>query len=50
VKNYQNDWNGKSTNNFNVWGEDLPTGTYYYLFDPKVDGKKALNGFIYLTR
>ena len=50
VKNYQNDWNGKSTNNFNVWGEDLPTGTYYYLFDPMVDGKKALNGFIYLAR
>jgi gliding motility-associated-like protein len=50
VTNYQNDWDGKSANNLNVWGEDLPTGTYYYLFDTKTEGKKVITGFIYLTR
>ncbi len=47
---YSNDWNGKSTSDFNIWGEDLPTGTYYYLFDTKQDGVKPMTGFIYLTR
>ena len=47
---YSNDWDGKSTSEFNIWGEDLPTGTYYYLFDTKEDGVKPLTGFIYLTR
>ncbi|MDP5074869.1 MAG: gliding motility-associated C-terminal domain-containing protein [Flavobacteriales bacterium] len=47
---YQNDWDGRSSSKLNVGGEDLPTGTYYYLFDPKVDGIKAIPGFIYLTR
>ena len=47
---YSNDWDGKSTSDFNIWGEDLPTGTYYYLFDTKQDGVKPMSGFIYLTR
>ena len=48
--NYQNDWEGKSANDLNIWGENLPTGTYYYLFDTKTDGVKVITGFIYLTR
>jgi len=48
--NYQNDWNGKSLSNYNVGGEDLPIGTYYYLFDPKAEDLEVFKGFIYLTR
>ena len=48
--NYQNDWDGTSQSNLNVGGEELPTGTYYYLFDPKTDGVDIQKGFIYLKR
>jgi gliding motility-associated-like protein len=48
--NYQNDWDGSSQSNLNVGGEELPTGTYYFLFDTKTDGIEIQKGFIYLKR
>jgi gliding motility-associated-like protein len=47
---YQNDWNGNSQSNLNVGGDELPSGTYYYLFDTKVEGNEVMKGFIYLKR
>lgn len=46
---YSNNWNGKSNSGINISGEDLPTGTYYYLikFD---DEEKTRTGFITLWR
>ena len=48
--NYQNNWTGTSSSNMNLGGEDLPTGTYYYIFDPKKEGYEVYKGYIYLQR
>ena len=48
--NYQNDWNGTSSNSMNIGGGDLPTGTYYYILDPKKEGYDVYKGYIYLQR
>jgi gliding motility-associated-like protein len=50
TSDYQNDWNGNSTNSLNVGGEELPTGTYYYLFDTGTVEYGVLKGYIYLQR
>jgi len=47
---YQNDWAGKSTSQYNVGGEDLPTGTYYYMFDTGSEAYGVLAGYIYIQR
>ncbi|NOQ25365.1 MAG: T9SS type B sorting domain-containing protein, partial [Bacteroidales bacterium] len=46
--NYKNDWTG--TNNVNTGlGQELPSGTYYYLLEIKDNGKTH-NGSIYIKR
>ena len=41
-------WNGRSQNNLDFFGSDLPVGTYYYVF--KVGNGKVLTGFIFLAK
>jgi gliding motility-associated-like protein len=50
VSDYQNDWNGTSTSTMNFGGEELPTGTYFYLFDTGTEKYGVLKGSIYLQR
>ncbi|MDP1842045.1 MAG: gliding motility-associated C-terminal domain-containing protein, partial [Sediminibacterium sp.] len=46
---YNNTWNGKSTMGLRIGGDDLPTGTYFYLLDLR-DGSEIFKGTIYLNR
>ena len=53
--NYQNNWNGKNIFGVTFGGEDLPIGTYFYIFEPqrsRVDGEtiKPTKGYVYLNR
>jgi len=48
--NYQNNWLGTSNSKLTIGDEELPTGTYYYLFDTKTDKYGVLKGFVYLQR
>ena len=41
-------WNGRSQNNLDFFGSDLPVGTYYYIFN--VGNGKVLTGFIFLAK
>jgi len=41
---YKNDWDGK------VEGAELPCATYYYIFDPRKDGKEKINGSVTILR
>jgi gliding motility-associated-like protein len=52
---YSNDWNGQSENKFNVGGDKLPEGTYFYIL--KLGGEKSndsygkiIKGYFYLKR
>ncbi|WP_300666979.1 Ig-like domain-containing protein, partial [Fluviicola sp.] len=51
---YQNDWKGISTSKLDIiGGDELPTATYYYIFDTKdesLDDKGVFKGYIYLKR
>jgi len=49
TKQYRNTWNGKSTMGLRIGGDDLPTGTYFYLLDLG-NGSKIIKGTIYLNR
>ncbi len=55
-QNYENDWDGKSTeSNMVSLGEDLPNGTYFYVFSVKFtrEGQvisKQYSGYIELRR
>jgi large repetitive protein len=42
---YANNWTGKNGN-----GEDLPDGTYYYIYDYADGVKKAYQGFVVIER
>ncbi|PKR79687.1 hypothetical protein CW751_13690 [Brumimicrobium salinarum] len=42
---YENDWSGQSNVQGAIGGDDLPAGTYYYLFKPD-DESEVLKGFI----
>ena len=46
-KTYQNDWAGKTTEGIHL-GDDVPTGTYYYII--KIDGKDKRVGYITINR
>jgi len=48
--NYQNDWRGTSNSGMNVDGDELPTGTYYYVFDTKGETSETLKGYVYIQR
>lgn len=45
---YQNTWDGKSQSDFNVGGDVLPVGTYFYVLDLG-DGSDIYKGTIYLN-
>jgi hypothetical protein len=47
---YQNNWDGKTQSTFTISGDDLPTATYYYVFDTKDENKGIITGYIYLQR
>jgi gliding motility-associated-like protein len=47
---YQNDWDGTSQNSMNVSGDQLPTGTYFYILDTQTTKYGVLKGYIYLKR
>ena len=47
---YNNDWDGTNQFGITVGGDDLPVGTYYYIFDFGETGGRQERGFIYLTR
>lgn len=42
-------WDGRSNTGFTVGKQELPTGTYYYIFDPG-NGEKSISGSVYLDR
>ena len=46
---YQNTWDGKSTKGLRIGGDELPTGTYFYILDLG-DGSDIFKGTIYLKR
>jgi len=45
---YENTWDGKSISNFNIGGDLLPVGTYFYVLDLG-DGSDTYKGTIYLN-
>ncbi|MEY5001946.1 MAG: hypothetical protein RLZZ211_1982 [Bacteroidota bacterium] len=47
---YNNSWNGNSQSALNVGGDELPTGTYFYILDTKTDKYGVIKGYIYLKR
>ncbi|MEY2652436.1 MAG: hypothetical protein RLZZ321_1529, partial [Bacteroidota bacterium] len=47
---YNNDWNGTSQSNLNVGGDELPTGTYFYILDTQTSKYGVIKGYIYLKR
>jgi uncharacterized repeat protein (TIGR01451 family)/gliding motility-associated-like protein len=47
---YNNDWDGTSTFGITVGGNELPSGTYFYIFETGVEGIDPIRGFIYLAR
>jgi gliding motility-associated-like protein/uncharacterized repeat protein (TIGR01451 family) len=49
AKPYINTWDGRSIRGLRVGGDELPTGTYFYLLDLG-DGSKVIKGTIYLNR
>jgi gliding motility-associated-like protein/uncharacterized repeat protein (TIGR01451 family) len=46
---YKNTWDGRSIRGMRVGGDELPTGTYFYLLDLH-DGTAIFKGTIYLNR
>ncbi|MDK2772637.1 MAG: gliding motility-associated C-terminal domain-containing protein, partial [Flavobacterium sp.] len=42
-RNYVNEWGGKSDN-----GDELPTGTYYYMID--FEDRPSVTGWVYINR
>ena len=46
---YLNDWNGTAGEGTLPLGEELPTGTYYFILDLG-NGTDPLTGYIYLNR
>ncbi len=45
---YKNTWDGTSTSDYNVGGDVLPVGTYFYVLDLK-DSSDVFKGTIYLN-
>ena len=48
--NYQNNWDGKTQSTFTIGGGELPSATYYYVFDTMDKNVGVLTGYIYLQR
>jgi len=41
-------WDGRSDNKLTIGNQDLPVGTYFYVF--KLNSTKILTGFIFLNK
>ena len=53
VKEYQNDWAGTNNGKLVIGGDELPTGTYYYVLDckdPNMGENGIYKGYIYIQR
>jgi gliding motility-associated-like protein len=53
TKDYQNDWGGTTNAKLVVGGDELPTGTYYYVLDCKdtsIGENGIFKGYIYIQR
>ena len=46
---YQNDWKGDNQFGITIGGDELPIGTYFYIFDLG-NGSEALTGYIYISK
>jgi gliding motility-associated-like protein len=46
---YDNSWNGFSNSDKVRLGEELPNGTYFYVFEPN-NGEESKQGFVILRR
>jgi len=46
---YQNTWDGRSSRGIRVGGDELPSGTYFYILNLG-DGSPVIKGTIYLNR
>ncbi|MBU2019164.1 MAG: gliding motility-associated C-terminal domain-containing protein, partial [Bacteroidetes bacterium] len=47
---YQNDWAGTSESQYNIEGNELPTGTYYYVLETNEPGYGSFVGYVYIQR
>jgi gliding motility-associated-like protein len=50
TQHYQNDWDGTSTSNLNIGGNQLPTGTYYYVLETGDEKVGTMTGYVYIQR
>jgi gliding motility-associated-like protein len=50
TSNYANDWSGTTSSDLTIGGNELPTGTYYYIFDTHDDKQGILKGYVYIQR
>ena len=51
--NYNNSWDGTINVGIGIGGNELPTGTYFYIFDtkdPLIGENGIFQGYIYLQR
>jgi gliding motility-associated-like protein len=47
---YLNDWTGTSMNQLNIGGDELPSGTYYYILELGDAQKQVYKGYIFIQR
>jgi gliding motility-associated-like protein len=50
MNKYDNSWEGVSMSTLNLIGSELPTGTYYYVFNTGSTEIGIIKGFVYLKR
>lgn len=47
---YQNNWDGTSESRYNIEGNELPSGTYYYVLDSRDPAYGVFTGYVYVNR
>ncbi len=53
ITEYKNDWQGTTNVALVIGGEELPSGTYYYILDskePSIGDKGIFKGYVYIQR
>jgi gliding motility-associated-like protein len=50
VKDYENNWAGTTNSRLKIGGEELPSGTYYYVLDTNSEEFGVLTGFVQIKR
>ena len=48
--NYDNSWDGSNTSKLTFLGDNLPTGTYYYVFNTNTTQFGVATGYVFLQR